>query len=159
MIQKKSSVSIMSKAVEGVTLIELMIAIAIVAIIASIAIPSFTNQNAKTRRIEAKTALSELATQQQIFFAQFNRYTDVVSSNAGLGYGSITSKPDGIYVLTARACEGGSLNTCFVVQAEAIRGGQVKNDPNCRFLTLDNTGVTRSSTTATGEVDTTAECW
>ena len=48
----------------GFTLIELMIVVAIVAILASIAYPSYKDSVLKSRRAEARTALSELLQQQ-----------------------------------------------------------------------------------------------
>ena len=51
--------------VRGFTLLELMIVVLIIAIIGAIAYPMFTSQLRKSRRSEARQALSELALKQE----------------------------------------------------------------------------------------------
>lgn len=58
----------------GFTLIELMIVVAIVAITAAIALPSYQNQIQKTRRGVAKADLIELTSFMQRFYTENNRF-------------------------------------------------------------------------------------
>ena len=60
----------------GFTLIELMIAVAIIAILATIAYPSYRQQVLKSQRTEAKTALSDAAQRLERCYTQFNAYND-----------------------------------------------------------------------------------
>lgn len=58
----------------GFSLVELMVVVAIIGILASIAIPSINKYMAKARQSEAKTNLSSLYTSEKAFFAEYNTY-------------------------------------------------------------------------------------
>ena len=59
---------------KGFTLVELMMVIAIIGIIASIAIPNYSEYMTRTKRTEAIGLLSDIAARQERFLAQNNRY-------------------------------------------------------------------------------------
>lgn len=59
---------------KGFTLIELMITILVVAILASIAIPSYREYVIRGNRTAAQAAMMEIATQQQQFFVANRAY-------------------------------------------------------------------------------------
>ena len=59
---------------KGFSLVELMIVVAIIGILASIAVPTFNSFRAKSRQAEAKTLLSSLYTGQKAFFAEWSMY-------------------------------------------------------------------------------------
>lgn len=58
----------------GFTLIEVMITVAIVAILAAVAYPSYRDSVLKGKRAEARTALTELIQQQERYITQRNSY-------------------------------------------------------------------------------------
>ncbi|MHC8441350.1 MAG: type IV pilin protein [Candidatus Eutrophobiaceae bacterium] len=58
----------------GFTLIELMITVAIIAIISSIAIPSYTEYVKRGKRAEARSALLEAAAKMERYYSDENRY-------------------------------------------------------------------------------------
>jgi len=59
----------------GLTLIELVVTVAIIAILATIAIPSYERYVSKARRAEAKGALLDLATHLERYYADNRTYT------------------------------------------------------------------------------------
>jgi type IV pilus assembly protein PilE len=59
----------------GFSLIELMIVLGIVAILAAIAYPSYRDSVRKARRVDAKSALTDIAQMQETFFARNGTYT------------------------------------------------------------------------------------
>jgi type IV pilus assembly protein PilE len=66
----------------GFTLIELMVAVAIVAILAMIAIPSYTAQMVKSRRSSAEAVLMDIAQRQQQYLLDARGYApDVPTLN------------------------------------------------------------------------------
>jgi len=143
----------------GVTLIELMIVVVIVAILASVAIPSYRNYVMRSQRSDAKEALLRLATAQEKFFLQNNRYAINDERDdappAGLGipasdqgwYALVVEDPDDV----AAATDG------FTLTATAIEGGNQWQDTACRTFQVTDTGV-RTARNAAGN-DNTADCW
>jgi len=71
----------------GFTLIELMIAVAIVGILATIAATSYQRQVIQSHRTDARTALLDLAGREEKLFSTTNQYTAIPSA---LGYGAST---------------------------------------------------------------------
>ncbi|MEE9437001.1 MAG: prepilin-type N-terminal cleavage/methylation domain-containing protein [Candidatus Adiutricales bacterium] len=64
-----------SRRQKGFTLIELMIVVAIIGILAAIAIPQFNSYRRKAQDSAAKSALKNLATAQENYYATENTYT------------------------------------------------------------------------------------
>ncbi|MEM9101482.1 MAG: type IV pilin protein [Pseudomonadota bacterium] len=62
---------------KGFTLIELMIVVVIVAILAGVAFPSYTQHVAKSRRADAKGALMGLAQAMERYYTENGTYADV----------------------------------------------------------------------------------
>ena len=132
----------------GFTLIELMVTVAIVAILASIAVPAYQGQVRKSRRVEAKTALLDLAGREERLYATTNAYG---STPASLGYGAGTgafSLPvgNGYYNVTVATTAGPPAT--FTITATAI--GAQAQDTTCSTFTLTQTGV---------QTATSATCW
>lgn len=70
----------------GFTLVELMIVVAITAILAAIALPAYQKQVRESHRASAKTALLDVASREERYYATNNNYTNLT----GLGYSSST---------------------------------------------------------------------
>ena len=72
----------------GFSLIELMIAVMIVGVLAAIAIPSYQQYVADSRRIEAQSLLLEVSGKQVRYHSENNTYIDKIGD---LGYGAAGS--------------------------------------------------------------------
>jgi type IV pilus assembly protein PilE len=136
----------------GVTLIELMIVVVIVAILASIGIPSYRSYVLRTHRTEAKTALMSLAASQEKFYLQNNRYADTGEHDdappAGLGLPTTTE--NGWYTI---AIVDGDAAT---FSARATATGSQTEDTDCASFTITATGV-KTATKQGGAASTV--CW
>src|SRR5690606_8352159 len=59
---------------KGFSLVELMVVVAIIGILASVAVPSVNKYMAKSRQSEAKTNLGSLYSAEKAFAAEYTRY-------------------------------------------------------------------------------------
>jgi type IV pilus assembly protein PilE len=59
---------------KGITLIELLVVIVIVGVLASVAVPVYTNYMQRARRADAKTALEQLRAAQEMYRAEIGGY-------------------------------------------------------------------------------------
>lgn len=75
----------MNKSFKGFTLIELMIAVVIVAILATIAYPSYQEQVRKSRRADAKGAMLGFATAMERHFTSTGSYVGAAAGGANTG--------------------------------------------------------------------------
>lgn len=93
------------KRAQGFTLIEVIIALAVVALLASIALPSFRDQVVRSNRADAKTTILEVMQQQEAFFTENNSYTLDLRD---LGYGSQNwnDSKEGLYQIRVMASNG-----------------------------------------------------
>ncbi|MFK3862365.1 type IV pilin protein [Pseudoalteromonas rhizosphaerae] len=132
----------------GFTLIELMITVAILGIIASIALPSYFEHVKRTARTEAITSLLDAANRQEQFFVDNRQYT---TNLANLGVATPTEY--GFYTIKV---EVDNDEGTFSFTATPV-AGPVLQDDDCKSLTIDDTGLK----TATGAIGKTnpGKCW
>lgn len=94
-------------AARGFTLIELMVVVAVVAILAAIAIPNFLEQSKKGRRSEAMSAVGELQLRQERWRAEHPSYgseTDLGTLPASDSYTfDVADESASTYTITATA--------------------------------------------------------
>lgn len=79
----------------GITLVEIMIVLAIIAIISIIALPNYQDYVRRSRYTDAMIALQHVASKQEQFYFDNNRYSANLTSIGMQG-----SSPDGYYTLT-----------------------------------------------------------
>lgn len=72
------------KKIEGFTLVELMVVVAIVGILAAIAVPSYERYVLQAKRSAAQSYLSQIALKEEEYFAHMRAYTGTIGSG-GLG--------------------------------------------------------------------------
>ena len=68
----------------GFTLIELMVVLAVAAILSAVALPSYQGQVAKGRRADGKQALVELAQKLERFYTERGTFAGAALGNGGL---------------------------------------------------------------------------
>ncbi len=116
----------------GFTLIEMMIVVAIVAILAAVALPSYTAHVVRAARVQAQAELLELASLQEKIFLNSNSYSASVTaayngtSAGGLGRSSGKTN-DGRYTL---ALDISTPSQTFVLTATPASGGTQVGDGN-----------------------------
>jgi type IV pilus assembly protein PilE len=144
--------------IKGFTLIELMIVVAIVAIIASIALPSYQESVRKTRRGAAKACLNEVSQQMERFFTSNLRYTNADGSAPAQPVNlpcvnELNNGGNGFYTVAIRANPAITASS-YALEAVPI-GGQVAD--RCGTLILDHRN--RKSTLNATESNADVECW
>ncbi len=70
---------------KGFTLIELLIVVVIIGILAAVAIPKFSNTKQRASRSAGIADMRNLATAQEGFFADSNRYAAITDTGTGTG--------------------------------------------------------------------------
>lgn len=144
----------------GFTLIELMVTIAIAAVLGTIAVSSYSSQVRKSRRTEARQALLDLASREERFFSTNSSYTNAAGNlgylnpfpqAVGNGYYQIS-----VCVAAAAPCAGNATTgNVFAITATAI-STQAK-DVGCATFTLTSVGA--QSAKDSGGADQSAICW
>jgi len=124
----------------GFTLIELMIVVAIVGILASIAYPAYQDSVRKAKRSDARTALLNAAALQERWYMNTNNYTTTLSKIGG------TTSPEGYYTISVNNAACGN-NSCFQLVATPTY-----TDAGCATLTLNELGQQ-------GSTGTSSKCW
>lgn len=130
---------------QGFTLIEIMITVAIVAILGSVAFSAYKDQIEKTRRADGKALLTNISQQLERCYTKFGRY-----DNAGCSIvngTSLNAENNSYNVAVA-----GVTATTYTLTATPL-GTQV-NDTTCGNLGLDQAG--QQTYTGTGTID---QCW
>ena len=130
----------------GFTLIELMIAVAVVAILAAIAYPSYQEQVRKSRRAQAKADLVELAQIAERYRTVNNTY-----ATFDLATMAFNKSPRAGTAYYGLALSNNTATTFTMTATPNASGGQSKD--KCGTLTINQAGV------KTNSAGTYAQCW
>jgi prepilin-type N-terminal cleavage/methylation domain-containing protein len=98
----------------GFTMIEMMVAVAIIGLLASVSIPAFQNYQNRSRRAEAFSNLAGIAKLEKSYFSEYSAYVAVAPQPAGApsstklpwdpaadaAYGQVGFHPDGAVFYT-----------------------------------------------------------
>jgi type IV pilus assembly protein PilE len=142
----------------GFTLIELMIAVAVIGILAAIALPSYNSQIRKSRRADAVASISAVQQAEERWRANNTTYTTNLTTASPSGLGLSSTSAGGYYTLSLSATVLAStplstvpLSTSYTITATAVSGKSQANDTNCTTLT--------STITNGAGTNTPTACW
>jgi len=125
----------MRKYMQGVTLMELMIVVVIIGILTAIAFPNYRQFVARAKRTEAKAALLQIATNQEKFYLQNQRFGTL----AELNYASNQTETDAYtIVLTFNPSNAENF------QAQANYNASDEEKTKCDWFRIDGGGTKTS---------------
>jgi type IV pilus assembly protein PilE len=114
----------------GFTLLELMLVVVVIAILATVAVPTYSEFVQRSRRSDAREALSDLAARQEQFFLN-NKY--YASTTTVLGQPALTDR--GFYNITIPTVT----TVSFTLRATAL--SPQDQDTDCAVMAVTSTGV------------------
>lgn len=152
----------------GVTLIELMIVVVIISILMAVAVPSYKSYVLRSHRVEAKTALLDLAGREERYLSTSATGANYTNLNTNLGYPNAfpTTVGSGYYTVCvsqiggpgAAVCPGAhTAQTAPAYEIDAAAVGDQTLDTQCATFSVDNTGQQWAYTSA--GVLNTQYCW
>jgi type IV pilus assembly protein PilE len=138
----------------GFTLIEMMIVVAIAAILVSIAATAYTSEIRKSRRTDARNALLDIAAREERYLSVSNSYsanaTDVGYS--GVWPQNVTNNYYQVSVSAPDTVNQPNTAVSFIATATAINAQA--SDTACTSLSVNQLGVQTSTGSGTA-----ATCW
>ena len=132
----------MKDKIKGFTLIELMVVIAIIAMVLAYAIPNYRDYVLRSKRTEAKNALMQVSHLQERHYANKNRYGDSDEIKLSEIFPAPAGDNEKNYTISMV-----STDTSYTITATAAKG-QVE-DTGCTTMTLNSLGVKTPS----------GDCW
>jgi type IV pilus assembly protein PilE len=134
----------------GFSLIELMVVLAIIAILAAIAIPSYGRYAFRARRPDGQELLLRIANAQERFYAANNHY----GSLTDLGYTDVYSEKR-YYLASSNVADGSTSAQAYTV---TVTPQDVQTKDVCGPLTINDAGVkTPLATSASSAIN--GSCW
>jgi type IV pilus assembly protein PilE len=135
----------------GFTLVELMVTVAIVGILASIAWPSYQQSVMHGRRTDAIQSITYYRQALERCYSQNFTYLNAGATPCTAAPGVATVSTNGFYTITFPTLAA----TQYTIQAVPI-GPQV-NDLQCQVMTVNQSGQTGATNSVGG--NTTVACW
>jgi len=119
----------------GFTMVEMMIVVAIVGILAMVVIPSLNSETNKSRRNDAKVALTRAATDLERCYVLYNQYNNAACGSYPAS-GSVVTSDNGFYKIVATSLSA----TSFTLTASPTDNSPQLQDSHCLNLTIDSSG-------------------
>ena len=116
----------------GFTLIELLVVVAIIAILAAIAYPSYRNYVLRAHRADGKELAMRIASAEERYFTNLNRYTSDITASTGLSMSSASEKG---YYSAEIALDHDDQTYVLTLTPQGTQA-----DDQCGNLTINNTG-------------------
>jgi len=137
---------------KGFTLVEMLVVVAVISILASLAYPSYTDYLRKSRRIDAYTAIQQVAAAQERFYAsrrQYASFADPFNSTGAM------QSPDGFYTVAVVA---DNVARSYEITATPVSTKAQSSDSKCKTISLSSNGH-KSSTGTLDDLSRGIECW
>jgi type IV pilus assembly protein PilE len=134
----------------GYTLVEVLTTLVIIAVLAGIAISSYSSYVLRANRTDASSTLLQIGAAEEKYFLQNSQYTADLADAPPAGLGLATTSPRGFYTLAVTAGATGSLATSWLASATAS-GLQTADIAACQTMSVDDQG-NRSPADSSG-------CW
>ena len=144
----------------GFTLMELLVAVAIIGVLAAIAMPSYQSAVLRANRADAQISLSRLSTLQEQYFFRNNQYAgDLSDIMDGTSSGNPVNSQEGHYLISVSLVGEGVEDGAGVPHGwamTAVPQGRQTGDTACASIMLDNLGL-RSAKDMNNKPS--SECW
>jgi type IV pilus assembly protein PilE len=129
----------------GFTLIELMISVAIVAILAAIAYPSYAQYVLSSHRTEAITALTKIANLEERYYLDNNAYGSVYNLGLTSSTTATYNTENKYYTITINLIDSSDTTNSAYFKLTAAAINTQASDTDCSTLTLTSDGTKGSS--------------
>lgn len=126
---------------KGFTLVELLVIIGIIAVLATISIPMYSNYRISAYRAAAKAALVEGAQNMERYFTRNNTYAGATTGDTAAGAQVLSTTEGTKYLLTFQP---GSVTTATTTTTFTIRAAPYFTDAKCGYLEITQTGAKSS---------------
>lgn len=137
--------------IRGFSLIEIVVTMAIVALLASMAIASYSRYVRQTNRSDATKTMMSYAQTLQRCYSQYFTYNPALPAVCTVTAGNTTSV-DGYYTINVAIPNA----TTYTITATPLKAPQT-NDTSCVSFTLQSTG--QQGALDAGNNNTTQTCW
>jgi type IV pilus assembly protein PilE len=139
----------------GFTLIELMVTVAIIAILAAIAIPSYTAYITRSKLAEATSALLAMRTKMEQYYQDNRTYVGACAAGTVAPLPSNPGSPAGVLKYFIVTCPAANLTaTTYTVQAVG-QGNDLAN----LTLSIDQANIRRTVSVPAGWTQPATNCW
>lgn len=140
---------------KGFTLIELIIAIAIIGILARIAVASYTESVNRAKRAQAQTAIISLSQALERYFTRNNSYAGATVGSAATDLFPAAVPATGTQWYTLSIV---TTATSYTITATRLSTGPMKND-QCGDYTFTSAGFKGITNKPTGSTKAVTDCW
>ena len=145
---------------QAFSFIELLISLVIIAILASIAYPSYVKQVQKNKRLTAKIALYQVAQQQEDYFLQHMSY----AANLSILHNAMVTTPHreldyqiAISNIIPNHCSSDPVTPCTTYTVTATAIAAQSTDTLCQIMHLNN--LSQETAEDANQNDTSSLCW